>query len=61
MLDLDNYWEWSTRLKDLVICKDLADCLVERWIGDGASLVDPADGLEPKGPRSRRLIVRRWP
>ncbi len=41
LLDSDNYWEWSTRMEDLLIYKDLADCLTR----DGAGLVDAAQKL----------------
>ena len=41
LLESDNYWEWSTRMEDLLIYKDLAECLTR----DGAELVDAAERL----------------
>ena len=38
LLDSDNWWEWAVRMEDLLIYKELSDCLDV----DGETLTDAA-------------------
>jgi hypothetical protein len=44
LLDSENYWEWSLRIEDLLVYKELADC-VQR---DGAELADATEKLRDR-------------